>query len=254
MSRTKNFASLFIFAVFFLGSMSAVTKPDFSGVYKMKFPPEGYVDANGKPSINLGNLDGSSGRLPHEPALTKEYLKKWQEISKKRIAGDTSTDYIAKCLPPGMPDMMLLYSIYKLEVMQTKDKITIWTGHNDAYRRIYLDGRKPLQRNFDAPSYEGYSTGQWEGDTLVVDTVAIAGLTYIDEISFSPHSDQMTVKERIRFIGPGLLEDHITVTDPLALSKPWEVKRIYNKQQFSQQQRDDETESAVCAEGLYEAK
>ena len=41
-------------------------------------------------------------------------------------------------------------------------------------RRVYLDGRKPSQKVLDDPTYAGYSTGHWEGDTLVVDTVAIA--------------------------------------------------------------------------------
>jgi hypothetical protein len=69
------------------------------------------------------------------------------------------------------------------------------------YRRIFLDGRKPSQRVLDDPTFAGYSTGHWEGDTLVVDTVAIREDTLFDR--FSPHSDQFTVRERIRFRPPG---------------------------------------------------
>ena len=91
---------------------------------------------------------------------------------------------------------------YGMEVMQTKDKITFFSELNDALRRVYLDGRKPTPAILDDPTYAGYSTGHWEGDTLVVETVALRDNTLIE--GFSPHSDQMTVKERIRFVSPGI--------------------------------------------------
>jgi hypothetical protein len=56
----------------------------------------------------------------------------------------------------------------------------------------------------------------------------------------------MTVRERIRFVGPGLLEDRITVTDPKALTKPWEVVRTYRKASPP----NDELREFACAEGL----
>ena len=82
---------------------------------------------------------------------------------------------------------------------------------------MYLDGRKATQI-LDDPTYAGYSTGHWEGDTLVVDTIALHPNSFIE--GFTPHRDAMTVKERIRFAGPGLLEGRITVTDPKALTSP----------------------------------
>ena len=94
----------------------------------------------------------------------------------------------------------------------------------------------------------GYSTGNWEGDTLVVETVGLHPDSFIE--GFSPHSDQMVVRERIRFIGPGLLEDRITVTDPKALTKPWETVRTYRKAGNG----NDELREFACAEGLTREK
>ena len=94
---------------------------------------------------------------------------------------------------------------YGMEVMQNKDKITFFSELNDALRRVYLDGRKPSQKVLDDPTYAGYSTGHWEGGTLLVDTVALRDNTFIE--GFTPHSDAMTVHERIRLKEPGLLED-----------------------------------------------
>jgi hypothetical protein len=237
--------------------------PDFSGVYRPinAFGPGGGgrgPRAGGPPAPAPGQplppptrtaplSDGSQGRAPTAPQLTPEYLAKWQAMSKSRIAGSSDSDNTAKCLPPGMPAMMNM--AYGMEVMQTKDKITFFSELNDALRRVYLDGRRPTPAILDDPTYAGYSTGHWEGDTLVVETVALRDNTYIE--GFTPHSDQMTIKERIRFTAPGILEDRITVTDPKALVKPWETVKTYRKMTSAP---DDQLREFACAEGIEHAR
>ena len=234
--------------------------PDFSGVY---YPLSPFGRAGGgrvgappaaqrqgpppTPTSSAPLSDGSRGRSPDAPSLTPEYMTKWQMISKSRIAGSYEYDYTAKCLPPGMPAMMSM--AYGMEVMQTKDKITFFSELNDALRRVYLDGRKPSQKVLDDPTYAGYSTGRWEGDTLVVDTVSLNTNSFIE--GFSPHSDAMTIRERIRFNSDGLLEDRITVTDPKALTKPWETVKTYRKAVLG---KTDELREFACPEGLADAK
>jgi hypothetical protein len=78
----------------------------------------------------------------------------------------------------------------------------------------------------------------------VVETVAIRDDTLLD--SFSPHSDQLKVQERIRFASPGVLEDRITVTDPKALVQPWE--RAYSYRKASPP--NDQLREFACAEGI----
>ena len=46
--------------------------------------------------------------------------------------------------------------------------------------------RTPRVESADDPTFAGYSTGHWEGDTLVVDIVAIREDTLFD--TFSPYS------------------------------------------------------------------
>ena len=207
--------------------------PDFSGVYYPVQQGRGGRDAEGRRAAGWRTARRTAAAARRRPrrsrtarragrrtrrSLTPEYLAKWEMMRKSRIAGSYEFDNNAKCLPPGMPAMMGM--AYGMEVMQTKDKITFFSELNDALRRVYLDGRKPTPKILDDPTYAGYSTGHWEGDTLVVDTVALHPNSFIE--GFTPHSDAMTVKERIRFTGPGVLEDRITVTDPKALTKPWE--------------------------------
>jgi len=238
------------------------TPPDFSGVYypvqqgrgggaaaagapRAGGPLPAAPRAGGpppRPTQSAPLSDGSQGRSPDAPSLTPEYLAKWEMMRKSRMSGSYEFDNNAKCLPPGMPAMMGM--AYGMEVMQTKDKITFFSELNDAMRRVYLDGRKPMQKHLDDPTYAGYSTGHWEGDTLVVETVALHPDSFIE--GFTPHSDAMTVRERIRLVGPGMLEDRITVTDPKALTKPWEIVRTYRKASAG----NDELREFACAEGL----
>jgi hypothetical protein len=238
------------------GATAGATPPDFSGVYypiqqgrggRAGAPPSGKPGAPPpRPTQSAPVSDLSLGRSPDAPSLTPEYMAKWEIIRKSRMAGSYEYDNNAKCLPPGMPAMMSM--AYGMEVMQSKDRITFFSELNDALRRVYIDGRKPTAKILDDPTYAGYSTGHWEGDTLVVDTVALSTKSFID--GSSPHSEEMTIKERIRFIAPGVLEDRITVTDPKALTKPWEVVRTYRKSAPP----NDQLREFACAEGLSEPK
>ncbi|MGP0075939.1 MAG: hypothetical protein ACLPWF_28820 [Bryobacteraceae bacterium] len=254
-------SSLFIALSIPVALCAQTAPPDFSGVYypinpfggfrggpRSGAPPAPRQGPPARPTASAPLSDGSRGRTPDEPLLTPEYMAKWEMISKTRIAGSSEYDLTAKCLPPGMPAMMRMD--YGMEIMQNKDKITFFGELNDALRRVYLDGRKPSQKVLDDPTYAGYSTGHWEGDTLVVDTVALRDNTFIE--GFTPHSDQMTVHERIRLKEPGLLEDQITVTDPKALTKPWETVKTYRKAKPGSGQ--DELREFACAEGLGDAK
>jgi hypothetical protein len=228
-------------------------RPSFAGVYypaqgeggpPRPQPPPGTPLP--PPTRSSPTADGSQGRGPDAPKLTPDYLAKWNVIAKSRISGSYEYDNIANCLPPGMPAMMS--AAYGMEIMQDEQKITFFSEHQDALRRVYLDGRKPSQQVLADPTYAGYSTGQWEGDTLVVDTVAITDKSFID--GSSPHSAKMTVHERLRVVEPGVLEDQITVNDPDALTEPWHAVRRYRKAAYP----NDQLREFACAEGLRERK
>ena len=264
------FAALGMAAVFSIDNPAAqsaatVAPPDFTGVYYPYNPgrggggrPGGAAPAEGqrgavpagaqrgaappRPTQSAPLSDGSQGRSPDAPKLTPEYLAKWELMRKSRISGSYEYDNNARCLPPGMPAMMGM--AYGMEIQQTKDRITFFSELNDAMRRVYLDGRKPTAKHLDDPTYAGYSTGRWEGDTLVVETVALHPDSFIE--GFTPHSDAMTVSERIRFTSPGILEDRITVRDPKALTEPWTTVRTYRKALPP----NDELREFACAEGL----
>jgi hypothetical protein len=230
---------------------AAGSRPSFAGVYypaqEGGQPPPARRPGEPlpPPTRSSPTADGSQGRGPDAPKLTPDYLAKWNAVAKSRISGSYATDNVANCLPPGVPAMMS--AAYGMEIMQDEQKITFFSEHQDALRRVYLDGRKPTPEILADPTYAGYSTGRWEGDTLIVDTVALTTKSYID--GSSPHSDKMTVQERMRFVEPGVLENQITVNDPEALTEPWRVTRRYRKASYP----NDQLREFACAEGLRDA-
>jgi hypothetical protein len=207
--------------------------PDFSGVWRTINPP-----AAPREGTTLRWLPAPGELPPYTPA----YQARFQKVQDSRESGSEETEPVARCLPPGMPYFMLAQ--YGLEIVQGKDKIALFSEWMDTYRRIFLDGRA-MPKDLD-PSYSGYSTGKWEGDTLVVDTVNLRDDTVLDRYG-SPHSDAMKIVERIRLKDPETLEDQMTITDPKAFTKPWVVTHAYRRQKPG---GNDELHDNTCTEGL----
>lgn len=211
----------------------AAPVPDFSGVWRTVRAPAAPV-----PKGSTLRWVPAPGELP---AFTPEYEAKFKKVQMSRESGSEETEPEAQCLPPGMPYFM--QAQYGLEIVQGRDKIAFFSEWMDAYRRVYLDGRK-MPEDFD-PSYFGYSTGHWEGDTLVVETTGLRGDTVLDRYG-SLHSDAMRISERIRLVNPNLLEDKITVYDSKAFTKPWEYVWTYRRAAPG----SDELRENTCTEGL----
>jgi hypothetical protein len=88
------------------------------------------------------------------------------------------------------------------------------------YRQIFIDGR-PLPADMN-PTWNGYSTAHWEGDTLVVQTAGFRDDLWIDT-GGSPMSSAAKMTERIRRPNYGTLELEITIDDPKNYTKPFTV-------------------------------
>jgi hypothetical protein len=107
-----------------------------------------------------------------------------------------------------------------LDIIQKPDRVTMIAEFEREIRRIWLDRPLPPLDDVD-PGWWGYSVGKWEGDTLVVHTVGIKD--DLEGVDFMAHSDQMHIQERIRLARPDVIHDEVTITDPIALKKPWTV-------------------------------
>src|SRR5579864_4319053 len=78
--------------------------------------------------------------------------------------------------------------LFRIESSRTRSEV------DGSYRQIYTDGR-PLPKDM-SPSWLGYSTAHWDGDTLVVETEGFNDRTWLDRVGHS-HSEALHLTERI---------------------------------------------------------
>jgi hypothetical protein len=126
------------------------------------------------------------------------------------------------CEPWGLAKQM--FAPHQLEIRQVSgDQIELRYGEWEAVRTVYLDGRKPPATL--APSRLGYSVGQWDGETLVVETSGVAAnITWWS----ARHSEQLQVVERFtRSDEDDTLLLTATIEDAWSLREPLVVKKIW---------------------------
>jgi len=189
-------------------------KPDLSGVWDVLHnrpcPPEGCADM-WIPQEFLDIGWGLKGGLPYQPWAA--------ETVKKRMAENRLSDPNWKCLPTGIVRMYTT-PLYR-KIIQTSGLVLILNEREAMYRQIFTDGR-PLPED-PQPSWTGYSTGKWQGDTLVVQTSGFRDGIWLDA-NGSPLTESANITERLRRVNFGTLEIEITVNDPKAYTRPWTVK------------------------------
>jgi hypothetical protein len=148
-------------------------------------------------------------------------LQPWAaELRKQRLADHSKDHPDARCLP--LNPVQLHSHPQPRKVIQTPGLVLILYEANGGIRQILTDGR-PLPNNDPDPWWYGYSTGKWEGDALVVETIGFKDQGWIDEEG-TPISSSGRVTERFRRLSYGTLQIEITVDDPKTFTKPWSFK------------------------------
>jgi hypothetical protein len=193
--------------------------------------PDGKVDLNapprkgadGKPDLSgffmpqrinyLLNL--ASDMKPEEIPLRPDYAAIYQE----RIANNGKDHPGVSCLPSGIPEKLSIPD--GLKVVHTPDLLVFLYESRTIYRQVFLDGR-PLPKDAQ-PTWMGYSVGRWDGDTLVVETIGQNGKTWLDMRGL-PATEALKVTERYSRPNMGRIDIEVTIDDPVAYSKPWNVK------------------------------
>jgi hypothetical protein len=202
-------------------------KPDLSGVWEnpgwrelalVSGSVSGTGGSPGQPRVlssgparffDIGS--GVQGGLPFQPWAA--------DLKKKRMADNNQDNPDAHCLPMG--NMQLHTHPEPRKIIQTPAVIVILYEGNAGVRQIFTDGR-PLPGNDPQPWWFGYSTGKWDGDTLVVETSGFRDAGWLD-VNGSPLTEAAKVTERFRRVNVGSLEVEITVDDRKAYTKPWTV-------------------------------
>jgi hypothetical protein len=191
-------------------------KPDFSGLWtsdevdprRPNVPPNPHDATTSRRMINLGvELPGG---LPYQPWLAA--------LVKEHRANNAKNDPHVRCMPLnfvrsyGMPHL--------LKFVHTPGLLVVLNEWNAGYRQVFADAR-PLPDNPN-PSWQGYSSAKWSGDTLVVDTIGMRDDIWIDW-GGSLLTEAAKVREEIRRPDFGHMEIQVTVDDAKAYTRPWTV-------------------------------
>ena len=199
-------------------------KPDLSGIWQFVRQPS-RTDSSAVSAARAANdITPLAVRLSQFWNLGAEFkdglpFTPWAaEVRRQRVASNSKDNPDAHCLPLGI--MQLHTHGQPRKMIQTPGVIVILYEANGGVRQIFTDGR-PLPANPD-PWWFGYSTGRWDGDTLVVETAGFRDLGWLD-VEGSPLTGEGKIIERFRRPDFGHLEIETTIDDPKAYTRPWTV-------------------------------
>lgn len=134
---------------------------------------------------------------------------------------DAVNDPALRCIPPGFPTAM--DNPYPIEFVDRGDTITIRLEEWDGVRTIHMTDTETQE---PALGRMGYSTGRWQGRSLVVETTA-GDWPYIDELG-APQSENSHIVERFTLSEDGVtLRWEATVTDPANYTEPFPMTGRY---------------------------
>jgi hypothetical protein len=171
-------------------------KPDFTGLWG---PDRNFI-------YDISSALKPGDTLPIQPWAAK--------ITQERMSKD---DPEANCLPAGVPRM----APYPWKIVQTRSlMVFLYEGNIHSYRQVFMDGRGHPKD--PEPTWYGDSIGKWEGNTLVVDTVGFNDKFWFD-FAAHPHTEKLHVIERYRRPDLGHLDFDVTIDDPGAYTRPFNL-------------------------------
>jgi hypothetical protein len=182
-------------------AQSRTEVPDLNGVWQSPYTP------------NLAQV------LGHELSYTPYGLQRAKTV-------DFAKDPTGLCLPAG--PARAIQAPLPFQIVQTRDVVTLAFEYQRTFRMIYIDGSHPKDIA-DYLEFMGHSTGKWEGDMLVVDTVGIDERSWLDTAGHE-HSDKLHLTERFQKTGPDTIKWTVTFEDPVFFTEPFTVTRNLTRQ------------------------
>ena len=129
------------------------------------------------------------------------------------------------CLPTSGPSATSNRTSSPWEFLQLPEQkriVRIFEGQAHMWQVIYMDGRPHPPTAFDLPTWMGHSTGRWDGDTLVVDTVGFNEGTWLSVMG-APQTSQLHLVERFTRSDYNTLRYEATVDDLGAYTRPFKI-------------------------------
>jgi hypothetical protein len=165
----------------------------------------------------LADLSDASKVAPLQPWALALYVHR----QRRQLRDDPM--YL-DCKPPG--GVRQFQSPLGVQLVEDRERQRIFVllgSGNHNYRILYLDGREPVGQvggDDDNPLFYGRSVGQWEGDTLVIETTGFNEAFWFTNGGL-PHTSRLHLTERFSRPNLDTLHYEVTVDDPGAYTKPW---------------------------------
>lgn len=177
----------------------------------------------------VANNTGKQPTFPYadlnNPNLTPFALAGLKKANAMSDSGFAMYSRASRCWATGVP-VALNSVVQPIFFVQTPKEITTISQGDQIVRHIYMN--VPHSAN-PKPSWYGESVGHYEGDTLVVDTIAQDTRTFVDNFR-TPHSDKLHVVERYRLTEGGkTIEVQVTIEDPESFVRPVQLLMHYRK-------------------------
>ena len=187
-------------------------KPDFSGMY-------GFTGMAGFGRGGRGGADAPPPPAsPYANLPTQFTLKPGVENrGTPNPAGGT-----ADCMP--LPADTAFGVPYPFQIFQNKNYVIFINEYPGNFRIIPIDQPHPANAA-DDPTWMGDSVAHWDGDTLVIDTIAYNGKHSIGGIQ-QPSESFKTI-ERLTRSGPSNIFYEIVYEDPEKTTGPWRATRTH---------------------------
>ncbi len=190
------------------GNTSAASTPDFSGIWThLTWPAFEPPPAGAGPVMNKVRRDGVGDVYRLVGDYANPILQPWAAEVVKRdgeiaLAGKGYPTPSNQCWPNGVP-----YVLWNtdMQMLQQPDQVTIIYSNDHEVRHVRMNEPHPAGMT---PSWYGDSVGHYEGDTLVVDTVALRrGPFAMVDMYGTPYTDALHVVERYRLLDEGAAKE-----------------------------------------------
>jgi hypothetical protein len=200
--------------------------------------PTPHWQETGKPShqasLIVDPLDGRQPPLSAEGQARQAQQQADAKARRERLQGREADTYLDRslydrCITRGVMGS-LLPTIYNNgnEIVQGPGFVVIRNEMIHEARVVPLDGRPHLSSN--VTSYMGDSRGRWEGNTLVVVTKNLNGMTGIGGNGGGRTSTKLTITERFTMLDANTLQYTATIDDPGTWTRPWTLSLPWKRE------------------------
>jgi hypothetical protein len=184
-------------------------------------------------------IDPPDGKIPSLTADGKKRQAALAAVREGIATGPEDRSPSERCILNGKAGPPILPAGYNnnIQIVQSPGYVAIYNEQIHDVRIIPVDGRAHLDKQLT--EWMGDSTGRWDGNTLVVDTVNFNG-----KVAFQGSGERLHLIERFTRGDANNMVYEFTVDDPASFTRPWTVQLPMIKVQ-------DQIYEYACHEGNY---